>query len=80
MEGSVKIHAHDRLRAVFEEIAEAERPERVRVWLVGGIEIEGTVAEAGDRAVILKALAGREFYDAHVRYEHVTCVEVKTRS
>jgi hypothetical protein len=30
--------------------------------------------------VVIKALSGREYFDAHVRYEHVTCVEAQTRA
>ena len=40
----------------------------------------GKIGPTGNHAVIIKALTGKEFFDAYVRYDSITCVEVQTRS
>jgi len=52
----------------------------VTVHLRGAASVTGTIGPIGDDAVIIKALAGKEFYDAWVRFESITCVEVQTRA
>jgi hypothetical protein len=76
----MKLQPHDHLKSVFDQLLADGYSGRVKVWLQGGIEIVGTVGETGNHAVVIKALSGREYFDAHVRYEHVTCVEAQTRT
>jgi hypothetical protein len=52
----------------------------VIVRLRGNTEVTGTIGPTGNLAVIIKAISGREFFDAYVPYDAITCVEVKTRS
>ena len=74
------LQAHDHPKGLFDRLAADERTGRVIVRLRGGAEVTGKIGPTGNHAVIIKALAGKEFYDAYVRYESITCVEVQTRS
>ena len=40
----------------------------------------GKIGPTENHAVIIKALTGKEFFDAYVRYDSITCVEVQTRA
>lgn len=70
----------DETRAFFARLAADPRVGRVTVRLLGGGQITGTIGPIGKEAVILKALTGREFFDAYVRFDAVSSVEVQTRS
>ena len=74
------LRAHDHIKGLFDRLKADDRAGRITIRLAGGGEINGMIGETGNEAVIIKALRSREFYDAYVRYEHVTCVEVQTRS
>jgi hypothetical protein len=50
---------------------------RVRVKLIAGGDLEGTVSRVGRSAVFLTDLAGMEFYDATVRVEQIAAVIVR---
>ena len=67
-------------KAFLERLAADPRVGRVIVRLRGGTQLTGTIGAIGERSVIIKALTGREFYDAYVRFDAVTAVEVQTRS
>ena len=54
-------------------IAEALRA----LVLASGTEISGTVAEVRDHTVVLRALTGKDFYDALVVVDDVAAVEVR---
>jgi hypothetical protein len=70
----------DDTRALFERLAGDPRVGRVIVRLRGGGELTGTIGPLGAHAVIVKALTGREYFDAYVRLDAVAAVEVKTRA
>lgn len=70
----------DTPKALLERLAADERTGRVTIHMRGGTTVTGRIGPMGDHAVIVKALSGREFYDAYVRYDAITCVEVQTRS
>jgi hypothetical protein len=70
----------DDTRAFLARLAADPRVGRVIVHLSDGTQVTGTIGPLGDRSVVIKALAGREFYDAYVRLDAVTAVEVQTRS
>lgn len=53
---------------------------RVALKLTSGQELEGTVAKVGPAAVHLSQLAGKEFFDAVVRLDHVTALIVRTKT
>ena len=72
--------AEDDTRAFLARLASDPRTGRVIVHLRGGTQLTGTIGPLGDRSVVIKALSGREFYDAYVRLDAVTAVEVQTRS
>jgi hypothetical protein len=70
----------DDVRTFLERLATDPRVGRVTVHLRDGTQITGTIGPIGNRSVILKALSGREFYDAYVLLDAVTSVEVQTRA
>lgn len=74
------LHAADHPKGFFDRLAADPRTGRITVHLSGGSKITGTIGETGNHSVILKALSGKEFYDAYVRYDGITCVEVQTRA
>ncbi len=76
----MELHAHDHVKGLLDKLVSDCYDGRVTVRLRGGAEVSGSIGPAGNHAVVIKALAGRDSYDAYVRYESITCVEVKTRS
>lgn len=74
------LQPHDHPKGLFDRLAADQRVGRITVRLRGGTEVNGSIGPTGNHAVIIKALAGKEFFDAYVRYDAITCVEVKTRS
>ena len=61
-------------------IAEALRArvgKPVTLVLASGTEIGGTVAEVRDHTVVLRALTGKDFYDALVVVDDIAAVEVR---
>lgn len=74
------LQPHDHPKSLFDRLAADERTGRVTVRLRGGAEVTGKIGPTGNHAVIIKALTGKEFFDAYVRYDSITCVEVQTRA
>ena len=74
------LQPHDHPKGLFDRLAADPRVGRVTVHLEGGHHLSGTVGPTGNHSVVIKALSGREFYDAWVRYEAISCVEVQTRA
>jgi hypothetical protein len=74
------LQAHDHPKGLLDRLAADERVGRVTIRMRGGSDVSGTIGETGNHSVIIKALTGREFYDAYVRYDAITCIEVQTRS
>jgi hypothetical protein len=72
--------AEDDTRAFLARLASDPRVGRIIVHLRGGAQFTGTIGPLGERSVVIKALSGREFYDAYVRTEAITAIEVQTRS
>ena len=70
----------DDIRTFFQKLAADPRVGRVTVRMRGGAHLTGTIGPLGNQSVILKALSGREYYDAYIRFDAVTSVEVQTRS
>ena len=70
----------DDIGAFLQKLAADPRVGRVIVRMRGEGQITGTIGPVGNQAVIIKALSGREFYDAWVRLDAITSVEVQTRS
>lgn len=69
--------------AVPEAIAanlQKQAGKRVALKLTSGQELEGTVSKVGTAAVHLSQLAGKEFFDAVVRLDHVTALIVRTKT
>ena len=76
----MELQPHDHPKGLFDALVRDGHEGRVTVRLRGAVELSGTIGETGNEAVIIKALMGREFFDAYVRYDAITSVEVKTRS
>jgi hypothetical protein len=57
--------------------ARAGKP--VTLLLRSGKEYGGTVGEVRGQSVVLKGIAGKEFYDALVRLDDISAVEVRNR-
>ena len=53
--------------------------DRVTVHLRGGGTLEGDVGVVADHHVVLAGLADRDFYDAVVRIEDISAIEVRAR-
>lgn len=52
---------------------------RVRLRLVSGQDVEGTVVAVGTAAVHVARLAGMDFFDAAVRLDQIAAVIVRVR-
>jgi hypothetical protein len=52
---------------------------RVRLRLVSGQDVEGTVVAVGTAAVQIGRLAGMDFFDAVVRLDQIAAVVVRVR-
>jgi len=74
------LQPHDHPRQLIEQLASDPRVGRVKIHLRGNTEVSGTIGPMGEHSVIIKALSGREFFDAYVLYDSITCVEVQTRA
>jgi len=74
------LNAEDDIRAFLARLAADPRTGRIIVHLRGGTSLTGTIGPLGERSVVIKALSGREFYDAYVRLDAVTSIEIQTRS
>lgn len=74
------LQPHDHPKGLFDRLVADQRTGRVTVRLSSGAEVTGTIGPTGNQSVIIKALSGREFYDAYVRYDAIECVEVQTRA
>jgi hypothetical protein len=57
----------------------ALRDKPVTVLLRSGKEYGGTVAEVRSQAVVLRSIAGKEFYDALVRLDDISALELRNR-
>ena len=74
------LQPYDDLQELFDHLSRDPRVGRVTVHLRGGKSVTGTVGPIGDEAVVIKALTGREFFDAWVRFDGVVSVEVQSRA
>jgi hypothetical protein len=70
----------DETRSFLEKLAADPRVGRIIVRTQGGAQLTGTIGPIGNKSVIIRALSGREFYDAYIRLDAITSVEVQTRS
>jgi hypothetical protein len=52
---------------------------RVRIRLLAGQDVEGTVVKVGNNAVHVGRLAGMDFFDAVVRLDQIAAVIVRVR-
>jgi len=51
----------------------------VTLVLRSGKEYGGTVGEVRGQSVVLKSLSGKEFYDALIRLDDVSAIEIRNR-
>lgn len=70
----------DHPKSFLDRLAADERTGRVTIHMRGGTSVTGRIGPRGNHTVIIKALTGREFFDAYVRYDAITCIEVQTRA
>lgn len=61
------------------EVLRARVGKPVTLILRSGKEYGGTVAEVRGQSVVLKSLSGKEFYDALVRLDDVSAIEMRNR-
>lgn len=52
---------------------------RALVHMRSGEVLEGVVASVADHHVVLSGLANREFYDAVIRIDDISAIEVRAR-
>lgn len=76
----MELQPHDHPKGLFDRLVADGFTGHVTLRLRGATELTGTIGETGNEAVIIEGLSGREFFDAYVRYDSITCVEVQTRS
>jgi len=60
-------------------VLSARKDKPVTLLLRSGKEYGGTVGEVRDQSVVLKSIAGKEFYDALVRLDDISAVEIRNR-
>jgi hypothetical protein len=58
---------------------ERQKGKRVRVRLVSGQEMEGTVVDVGTAGVHLARLSGMDFFDGVVRLDQIAAIVVRVR-
>ncbi len=75
-EGALDVRAADAIAANLQK----QVGRRVTLKLATGQEVEGTVAKVGPTAVQLSQPAGKEFFDAVVRLDHVSALIVRTKT
>jgi hypothetical protein len=76
----MELEPHDHPKGFFDRLVADRYTGRVTVRLLGGTELSGTIGRTGNESVVIEGLTGRDFFDAYVRYDAITCVEVQTRS
>ena len=59
--------------------AAASEGTTVELRLLNGQTLGGKVGSVGDRAIVIESITGKEFFDAFVRLDHVTAIEVRVR-
>ena len=74
------LQPYDDPQELFDRLSKDPRIGRVTVHLRGGTSLTGTIGPIGDESVVIKALTGREYFDAWVRFDSVVSVEVQTRA
>jgi hypothetical protein len=74
------LQPHDHPKALLDRLAADQRTGRITVHMRGATTVTGKIGPTGNHAVIIKALSNKEFFDAYVRYDAITCIEVQTRS
>lgn len=74
------LQPEDDVRTLLQKLAADPRIGRVTVRMRGNAHLTGTIGPIGSQSVVIKALSGREYYDAWVRLESITSIEVQTRS
>ena len=76
----MELQAHDHPKGLFDRLVAEGYSGPVTVRLRGGSQLSGTIGPTGNQAVVIKELSGKDFFDAYVRYDSITCVEVQTRT
>lgn len=61
------------------EVLRARVGKPATLVLRSGKEYGGTVAEVRGQTVVLKSLSGKEFYDALIRLDDVSAIEIRNR-
>lgn len=61
------------------DVLRARAGKAVTLLLRSGKEYGGTVGEVRSQSVILKSISGKEFYDAIVRLDDISAVEIRNR-
>ena len=60
--------------------AAQEAKARVQVYLEGGATLAGFVGDVGRGMLVLKALTGRDFFDAIIAIDAIAAFDVQTRT
>lgn len=61
------------------DVLRARAGKPVTLLLRSGKEYGGTVGEVRGQSVVVKSIAGKEFYDALVRIDDISAVEIRNR-
>tara|TARA_B100000959_G_C14711482_1_gene513117 strand:+ start:194 stop:421 length:228 start_codon:yes stop_codon:yes gene_type:complete len=73
----MELKASMRVRDLLKQVHQERR--QVCIHLDGGAELVGMVVDVGEQNVVLSQLVSREHFDALVRLDDVSAVEVQVR-
>ena len=73
--GTPQINKDDTLQTILS----AQKGKQVTVKLDSGDELTGKVGEVTDKLVVLKALSGKEFFDAFIKTTDIKAVLIRTK-
>lgn len=65
--------------ATFKQLLSDHVGKRVIIQMAAGEQLHGTVVSVGDNLVHIAKVEGRDFYDAIIRLDHISAVQVMVR-
>jgi hypothetical protein len=76
-ENPVKLTTHESMDQTLSRAKDEKAA--ITVCLRGGTTFTGKVGDVGDHWVVVAELEGREYYDALVKIEEITALQVRAR-
>lgn len=63
----------------FKQLLNDHLGKRVVIQMAAGEQLQGTVVSVGDQLVHIAKVEGRDFYDAVIRLDHISAVQLMVR-